>query len=517
MDLSYGSETTPDLSLWAGSALGPWDFGVAADMSRSDGYILVPLAQRGAVDSPANSKHGTVDGSIGYRFSQSGRAFLRGTFFDESRHNGTPIQRNSTGSGFGVAGLNTGIGDHDWLSVRLYGQAQGYDQTFSAIAANRSSEHLTDIQHVPSQQLGAASQWNHVVGVHTLIAGVDGQEVIGASDEQLFSSTTGFHFANNIAGGRQRSVGVFAEDVVRIGGKWTIVAGARWDDWWNFRGSTVRTALSTGAVTGTHYLDRSETAFNPRLSILRELNPHVSAFLAGYRAFRAPTLNELYRSFRQGPTTTLNNPLLRAERSTGAEIGARLATLETRLEARGTFFWSDIVDPVTNVTLDATTRQRQNLGRTRSLGTELDGIFRLTRALQVSGGYQYTHATVIESVPALVGLNVPEVPRHQFSWEARYWKPSSLMLSVQGRYSSLQYDDDLNTLPLKAYYVMDVFMGRSLRHGLTAYVAAENLLNQRYAVTLLAPTPPQTRPLQNLGPPILARVGIRVDLPTHRD
>jgi outer membrane receptor protein involved in Fe transport len=163
-------------------------------------------------------------------------------------------------------------------------------------------------------------------------------------------------------------------------------------------------------------------------------------------------LNELYRSFRQGPVTTLSNALLRAERSTGSEAGTRLSGFNGKLEARGTVFWTDIIDPVTNVTLDPTTRQRQNLGRTRSLGTELDGSFRLSSSIQFSGGYQYTHATVVDSVPSLIGLSVPEVPRHQFSWEARYWNPSRLELSVQGRYSSLQYDDDLNTLPLKSYY-----------------------------------------------------------------
>lgn len=517
MDLSYGTENTPDLSVWAGTAKGRWDLGGAADLSRTDGYILVPSWQRGAVDAAANSEHATVDGSLGYHFSQSGRAFLRGTFFEEQRHNGTPIQANSTGTGFGVAGVNTGIGDHDWLSARVYGQAQGYDQTFSAIAGTRMTEALTDIQHVPSQQVGGAAQWNHVFRNHTLIAGVDSQEVMGASDEQLFSSTTGFHFANNIAGGRQRSTGIFGEDIIRIGSKWTIVAGARWDDWSNLDGSSVRISTSTGLAAGTNFPDRKQTAFNPRLSILRAVHEHASIFVSGYRAFRAPTLNELYRSFRQGPVTTQANAFLRAERSSGAEAGTRLTAFDNKLEARATAFWTDIVDPVTNVTLDPATRQRQNLGRTRSLGTELDAVFHLTSSLQISGGYQYTHATVAESVPTLIGLNVPEVPRHQFSWEARYWNPTRLLLSVQGRYSSLQYDDDLNSLPLKAYYVMDLFLGRALGHGVTAYVAAENVLNQRYLVTLLPPTPPQSQPLRNLGPPILARVGVRVDWPRRRD
>ena len=63
------------------------------------------------------------------------------------------------------------------------------------------------------------------------------------------------------------------------------------------------------------------------------------------------------------------------------------------------------------------------------------------------------------------------------------------MLSVQGRYASLQYDDDLNTLPLGQYYVMDLFAGHRLQSGLTVYVAGENLLNQRYASVNPPPYP----------------------------
>jgi len=178
------------------------------------------------------------------------------------------------------------------------------------------------------------------------------------------------------------------------------------------------------------------------------------------------------------------------------------------METRATLFWSDIVDPVTNVTLDPATRQRQNLGRTRSLGTELDGALHLSSSIELSAGYQYTHATVVDS-PSLVGKFVAEVPRHQFTWEARYWRPSLLMVNVQGRYSGAQFDDDINTLVLKRYYSMNLFVGRQLHSGLVVYIAAENLLNQRYVVAF-AP------PISNLGPPILARIGVRYDFPPSR-
>jgi outer membrane receptor protein involved in Fe transport len=507
IETSYGSEDTPDLTAWGGAVFSRWDVATAADMSRTSGYILVPTTQRGPVDTDANSEHATVDATLGYKLSDNGRLFLRGSFFDESRNNGTPIQKNSTATASGAAGINTAIGAHDWISARLYGQVQGYDQTFSSIStvsSPRDTETLTDVQHVPSQQAGTALQWNHLLKGHTLIAGLDLQEVMGASDELLPLAS-----ATNIAGGRQRSAGLFGQDIFRIGGKWIVIAGARWDNWNNFRGSTVRTPIPSGPPAGTTFADRSENAFSPRLSLMRSLNRNLSLSVSGYRAFRAPTLNELYRTFRQGTITTNSNPSLRAERLTGAETSLRASAFSNKLESRVTLFWADIVDPVTNVTLTATTRQRQNLGRTRSLGAGLDGALHLSSAIEISAGYQYTHAYVEDSSASLIGKRVPEVPQHQFTWEARYWNPNQIMLSLQGRFSGAQYDDDLNTLRLDRYYVTDLFVGRRIRGGATAYIAAENLFNQRYPVILTPPAPP----IISLGPPILARVGLRYDFP----
>jgi outer membrane receptor protein involved in Fe transport len=514
LDFSYGNQMTPDLSIWAGTVASRWDFASALDMSRTDGYILVPASQRGTVDTAANSEHVTLDTTAGYRVAENTRLSLRSSLFEEYRHNGTPLQKNSTSTGFWVAGLNAGLGARDYLTAHIYGEAQGYDQTFSSIASDRNSERLTDIQHVPSQQIGGDLVWNHAWRSHTFVAGVDVNQVMGASDEQLFSTSTGNHMADNIAGGKQLTSGIFGEDIFRHGDRWIFIAGARWDDWSNFDGSNFRLPRPVGTWVGTQFKDRSNTSFSPRFSVLHQLPRNLSLSVSAYRAFRAPTLNELYRSFQQGTVFTASNALLRAERLTGSEAGIRALLLNNKIEGRGTVFWSDIVNPVTNVTLSTTptltTRQRQNLGRTRSLGTELDGSLHLSSSIELSAGYQYTHATVVSSVPVLVGLNVPEVPRHQFSWQARYWNPERLMISLQGRYSSQQFDDDLNTLPLQGYYVMDVLVGRRLLRGVEVYAAAENMLNQRYPVAL---SPAGTRTIKNLGPPILGRAGLRVDLP----
>jgi outer membrane receptor protein involved in Fe transport len=522
LDTSYGDERTPDLSFWTGTRAGPWDFSLVSELFRTDGYIIVPKWQRGSVDTPANSKDATVDFTVGHQLGEKGRVFARGSFYTEFRNNGTPIQTNDTRMGEGAVGLDQQFGSSDSLTFRAYGLVQGYDQQFSSVAAKRDSESLTDIQHIPEQVVGGGAQWTHFLGKHqTLIAGMDLMEVMGASDEQLF--TTGTHTRNNASGGRQRILGGFAEDLLRWN-NWTIILAGRVDDWNNFNASSICASVF-GTCTSSPsalYPSRNDLAFSPRLSILRNLSRHISVTGSIYRAFRAPTLNELYRSFRLANVLTQNNPFLNAERLTGAEAGVNVTMLDRKLDLRGTFFWSDIVDPVQNVTINPTSspviRRKENLGRVRSRGIELDGVAHISRNIQISAGYDFTAATVVNyTVPpgeiSLLGNRVAQVPRNVFTWEARYWNPSRIMLSMQGRFVGNQFDDDQNQYPLGRFYTMDLQIGRKLTRNLELFAAAENLTDERYNV---ANTPTATGSLFNIGPPILYRVGLRLNFPAEK-
>ena len=504
---SFGNERTPDFSGWAGTKVAAWTADVSSDLFYTGGYILVPHSQRGVVDTPANSEHGTLNLGIGHQLGNRGLIFARTNLFEESRHNGTLLQSNDTSILEPVLGIDTPLHDGS-VSVRLFGDVQNYHQSFSAVSASRSQEFLTDLQHVPAQEVGGDVQWTHTAGHRqTLLAGLDVLETMGASEEQLFSS--GAHTANTLSGGRQRTVGLFGEDIVRLG-HWSIIPAVRFDHWINFNGRSLRTPfVAAQRASMALYPDKTYDAFSPRLSLVRALGRNTSFTISGYRAFRAPTLNELYRSFRLGNVLTQNNSALRPERLTGGEAGLLNSFLDRKLTLRSTFFWSEIVNPVANVTLSQSPtliiRQRQNLGRTRSRGVEADGTLRVTDSFQFSTGYAYTDATVIRfpADPTLEGLDVPQIPHHQLTAEARYWNPSRLLFSMQGRYVSRQFDDDKNQFPLGSFFILDMMVGRRLWGGVQGFVAAENILDRSYAVG--------RTPVTTLGPPALFRVGLRYD------
>lgn len=508
LEASYGDQQTVDVSLFAGGRKGLWGASLAAASFHTGGYIIVDERERGLVDTPAGARSSLIKLTLERSLSKTANLFASASFFGEARANGTRLQINRTHIRQFVIGGDWQSKDAGTFSLRTYGGTQVYDQTFSAVGQGRETEALTRVQRVPAQSAGLTVQWSRAIFErHTIVAGLEGREVRGASDEQVFVSGR----VNSLveAGGRERSLGVFVEDIISLTQSIFITAGARIDRWRNFAALSTTRPLAQPATTRA-FPDRAETAFSPYLSALYKPAPQLSLYLSATRAFRAPTLNELYRSFRVGDVLTLANENLTAERLTGVEAGASSDLLKQKLNVRANFFWSEITKPVANVTLGIApgliTRQRQNLGSTRSRGLEAEFEGRPTERLSVSGGYLFADA-IVRRFPAnslLEGLRIPQVPRHQLTLQARYVNPSLVTIGLQARASGSQLDDDQNRFRLDKYFTLDAHASRRFAHGLEAFIAAENIFDTRYDVGLT--------PVRTIGPPLLVRIGFRLQI-----
>jgi len=437
-EVGYGQQSTADGQLYAATKRGEWRAAVAADVFDTAGYVLVQPSQRGAVDRAADSRHTAVDATVA-----RGGVFLRASHFSESRNNGTPLQINDTT----IRQLTLGA-DLPALALRAYASDQDYRQTFSAIAANRLSERLTVDQRVPSTGRGASAQWfASSRGHHVVVAGAEGREVRGASDEGAARVS-----------GRQRTAAAYVEDVMTLSQRLTATAALRVDRW-------------------------RDTAWSPRATLLFRVTDRLAFTAAAYRAFRAPTLNELIRGFRVGNVVTQANDRLGPERLSAFEAGVRRGPL------RMTLFDMTTTDTIANVTLSVTpaliTRRRENFGSSRSRGAEIDFEQRLGARWTVDAGWLSTDAKLS------TGKRPPQVPRHQATLQVRFDNAGA-----QLRWSSMQFDDDLNRLPLRGYVVADVFAARG-----PFFVAVENLFDRRLETA--------ATPVITLGQPRSARVGLR--------
>ena len=480
-------------------ASGPrWGGRVSAQALHTDGYLAVDPWERGSVDRPVASRHAALDTTAERRLGGGGRAFVRGMYYDEARENGTPLQENDTWIGLLAGGYDRG----PW-SVRLWGSSQELRQTFTAVSADRDSERLTRSQQVPADALGASAQWGRALGGrHRLVAGVEGRVVRGMTHETGYFG--GSATSRLEAGGEQRSGAVFVADHLQLHPRWLLTAAGRFDVWAQRDGqSSVTPLVPQVAASEMVFPNRSATAFSPRLGLLFRAAPSLSFAASAYGGFRAPTLNELYRGFRVGGTVTLANPALDAERLRGGEVG----TLWTDgpFALRATLFDAEVRDAVANVTLEVSealvTRQRQNLGRARSRGVEIEGELSLGSRGALVAGYTLIDSTVTDFPPdpALEGRQLPHIPRHQAVLQARY--TSDWRLGIQARWIGEAYEDDRNTLALDSAFVLDLFVAREVAGGLELFAAGENLLD---AAVVVGRTPVRT-----LGAPRSFRFGVR--------
>jgi outer membrane receptor protein involved in Fe transport len=505
VEMSYGNENSPFGSGWGALRFGQWSLSGSGEGFRTDGYIAVPQDFRGSVDTPVSVKYGSGNVKLERLFGDRGRVFLTGTLYGEDRQNGTPLQVNDTTIRQLAFGTDYNSPSAGLFTLRLYGGTQNYHQTFSSIAANRNSESLTNIQYVPVSQMGMIGQWSkQLASRFTMLAGLDGTYVQGVSLESSFFQSNPTANLNN--GGTQQALGAFLEGIVQIGSRWSLTLAGREDLWSNYDAHSIRVPVS-GNPTNIQYPDRGQNAFDPRISISYRASDRVVLYASGYRSFRAPTLNELYRSFRVGNVQTQANAFLRAERYTGGEAGARTTMLDNRVSLHGSVFGGIVTDPVANVTIATTptliTRVRQNLGRTRSLGFELGTDIRFTNRITLAAGYQFMSTTVASfpANPALVGNMIPLVPGNIFTFQGTWAAPKQIMVAIQGRAESNEYDDDQNLLTLGSCFVLSATVSRPLPKGFDVFFQGENLTNADYNIG--------RTPVPTIGQPILARVGVR--------
>lgn len=502
-DLSFGNEATGAAAVVVRTVVHKFGITASTQALRTDGYVLVAKESRGAVDTPAATADASGYLTISHPLHNNGRAFVRANSFGESRRNGTPIQINDTRIWSIDLGLDKRVAALGDISARMYGSREIFNQNFSAVSADRNSESLTNRQRNPSQQFGFAFQWERLMAErHLVIAGVEMRDVRGHSAEITFNA--GRTTSHVDAGGQQTTVAVFAQDSIHTH-QWLFTFGARLDRW-NNRGFSNRLPV-TGSATFADFPSQVESSFSPRASISRTFGSGLQLSGSVYHAFRAPTLNELYRPFRVGNVVTNANSNLTAERLTGVEAGLVFHPFSERVTTRVSFFWNQIADPVANVTVSSTssviTRQRQNLGSIHARGIEATTTFRLTDRLNISAQYLLTDTTVhrFPVNPTLEGLLIPQIPRHQFGFQIAYSK-ARWTFGAQARAVGTQFDDDQNLLPLNPFFTLDADVSRRVAQRFEVYLAAQNLTGVRYDVG--------RSPVLTTGPPALLRTGIRM-------
>ena len=318
--LSYGSRNAIDAALGI-AARGRGGFAtIDAQYQRGDGFA--PIANGGPVDRAAPYEQMSLALRGVTRIDPTTEVQAAIQLFSDRRDRGLDFTAiKSDGADASVRVVHRG----PWRWSALgYVQTRRFASRFASVNADRTVVTPTlDQYQVPGTGLGGRIDIEPPLGGGlTLRIGGDVRALSGETRER-FTYVAGNPTRQRQAGGATRTLGGFADLGWRSGAVSVDLSGRI--DAWQISGGHLYKAPIAGGTGGsaTLYPDRDGIEPTGRAALVWGVAPGVELRVAGYRGWRLPTLNELYRPFRAGADATAANPALRPEHLTGIDGGVR--------------------------------------------------------------------------------------------------------------------------------------------------------------------------------------------------
>ncbi len=445
---------------------------------RNDSDVSVQSYLRDAAGNPVYSGNVNIDG---FKYTLAANAFQPSKRTEENWLHGLTLKTRSDN------GWN-------WEAVASW-YGVGTDEQRSPSAA------------LPGAQGGGAGQiaLNDGTGWRTLDLKADWRPGL---DKGRHEASFGYHYdrytldsrvfntANWLSGGTTTRVKAFAgdtetqalfvQDAWRFAPDWKLTLGGRYERWRAFGG-----AISNSSTT-LAYDARTEGFFSPKASLAWQSTSDWLLRASLGRAYRMPTVSELFQGSISAGAIVNNDPNLKPEKALSGELSAERNLGNGLL--RLTLFQDDASDALysqTNMTVFPTVTNIQNIDRIRTRGVEaaFQGKDIGLRGLDLSGSITYANSEILKNdkFPASVGMQQPRVPDWRASAAATWHQGDLLSYTLAARYSGRQYGTPDNTdgYPntyggTSRFFVVDARVNYRLAKQFTASAGVDNLNNCKY-------------------------------------
>jgi len=298
--------------------------------------------------------------------------------------------------------------------------------------------------------------------------------------------------------GNTQTQALYIQDKWQFSPLWSLTLGARQEFWEAYEGQNYS---NTKFV---NYADKSDSKFSPKASLNYEPVPAWGFRAAFGKAYRFPTVNELYQQLTSGTNAIQNNPDLKPEKIFSAEFTAERRFLNGLV--RVSFFNEHKYDALLSQTTAVTTNcpsagvgkeqctYIQNVDHIRTYGAELSTQWQnlFISGLDLNANATFTDGKVLQDIlaPTYVGKNAPRLPKQLYKAVATYHVDNNLTLSLAGRYSGRQYinldNSDTNPETYKAasqFLFVDAKVNYKLKDRWTASLGVDNIFNDQAYVS----------------------------------
>ncbi len=328
------------------------------------------------------------------------------------------------------------------------------------------------------------------LGAHTLNVGYHydnyftGTRTYRTADWQAGNPAS---FANAFRG-RTQTQALHAQDSWQLLPRWRFVYGARYEDWRAYGG-----ARSVGG-TSAPYPGAHQRHISPKASLSFEATHALTLRASIGRAYRFPTVGELFQGQVNGSAIVNNDPNLKPEDALSQELAAEWSHTHGLLRVavfqentRNALLTQTDTTTIPNVT------RFQNIDKVRARGieTSYQGQDVAMRGLDLIANLAYTQSKILANTrnPASVGKYFHRIPLWRAHLAATYRASEKLAASLGVRFSGRQYNTLTNTDShpdvyggTSSYLVADAKLTlRPNRHSEIG-VGVDNLFDERYFV-----------------------------------
>jgi iron complex outermembrane receptor protein len=296
--------------------------------------------------------------------------------------------------------------------------------------------------------------------------------------------------------GTTRTQAFYLQDAWAFAHGWKATAGGRWERWQAFDGSNFNSANSE-AFRQLNYDDRKQSDFSPKFAI--SYQPTHDWMLRGAfgKAYRYPTVAEIFQTISLPGDVRANDPNLKPENVRSSEL-----TVEKMLPKgmwRTSLFFEDKRDGLisqsdTTSVPGVTISSIQNVDKIRTKGIET--AFQLVDVwfdgFDLNGSITYVDSEIIKNNknPFTEGKDQPRIPDWRATIVGVYHVNDQFSVSLAGRYSGNQEINLLynttnpNTYGTTAtkYTVFDTKLLYKVDKHWTASFGVNNLNNYKYYV-----------------------------------
>lgn len=473
INLSYGSMNTKIGSISTSGKNGKFGYYLSGQFTDSDGYIA---------DLESNQKDNTIKRGV-----EKANANLKFTYdIDDSSDVGVLynyMDRKTTGvldipggynpykNSMSTAQINYSkfFENSSDMKVTIYNKMgeNSYDSLSGSVIKYKDAGETSDY--------GATLQYTLPLGNHIITTGLEGKKSSAEKIDTYLSNS-----ATITTEGKQDYYAFFGQDEWFVNEKFILNIGARLDYYKNHGGKMYDEVNNVY----TDHATKSFNAFSPKIGLVYHLTENTSIRTSIGKAFRAPTVSDLYRDWISYGKVYAGNANLDPETVISYEIGVdqkigngNIHITAYRSDAEDFIYSIDPLNP-----LSTNYKEKTNVGEVEIQGIEFEADYAFTDAWKLLANYTYNESKIkkFEANSALEGKYLTYVPKNKASVSIEYMNPNFINIIASGRYVGKRYSDDMNSesSAYESYTLYDLKLSRKITKNSQFEVSVDDLFDK---------------------------------------